>query len=253
MSITKTMRNYVSRSALVALTAAAISAVAVPAAMAQTTTSTTTAPSVGTTLKFEHNQQALEQEIIARQVQLAYLATKVADASNVTASDRTALDNTITSEQTSLAGYAANATAATTGAQLDTIRTEMITDERVYVVVSAETNIVIKADNDTVTEAGLTALVPTLTPLVTELGNAGASTLLANITVQVNAATSETTGVSAGALTLTPTGYPGNETQINTWNSQLNQAANHLAVANADVKAIEGIALNEHKLPYLKK
>jgi hypothetical protein len=67
--------------------------------------------------------------------------------------------------------------------------------------------------------------------------------LLANITAEVTAATSLTTGVSAGALALTPSGYPANETQIKTHTTQLGEVSHDLGVAKADVKGIETIAL----------
>ena len=58
----------------------------------------------------------------------------------------------------------------------------VIGDERVYAVVTAQVNLVIAADNDTVTEAGYTGLTAELAPLVTELGSTHASKLLADIT-----------------------------------------------------------------------
>jgi hypothetical protein len=113
-------------------------------------------------------------------------------------------------------------------------------------------NLVLTADNATVTEGGYTALVTELGPLVTELGSTHASTLLADITSRVTAATSLTSGVSADALGLTPAGYPGNESQIKTWTYQLRQVAKDLATAKSDVKAIEAIALNTHHIHIFK-
>ena len=61
--------------------------------------------------------------------------------------------------------------AATDYAELNTVHQAMINDERVYVVVTAEVNIVIGADNDTVIEVGYTGLATELAPFVTELGS----------------------------------------------------------------------------------
>ena len=201
-----------------------------------------------TTTKFQHAQQAVEHQIIARQVQLALLGTEVANAANVTSPDRSALSTIITNEQTALAADATNAAAATTYAQLDAVHQAVISDERVYVVVTAQVNLVMGADNDTVTEAGYTGLVTELTPLVTELGSTHATTLLSDITSRVTAATALTTGVSAEALALTPAGYPGNESQIKTWTYQLSQVGRDLVTAKDEVKAIEDIALGTHKV-----
>ena len=110
------------------------------------------------TTKFQRAQMALEHQIIARQVQLALLGTEVANAANVTTSDRSALVTIITNEQGALATDATNAAAATTYAELNTVHQAVIGDERVYVVVTAQVNLVIAADNDTVTEAGYTGL-----------------------------------------------------------------------------------------------
>jgi hypothetical protein len=208
--------------------------------------------STTTTTKFQQEQLALEHQIIARQVQLALLGTEVANAANVTSSDRSALSTIITNEQTALATDATNAAAATTFAELNTVRKAVIGDERVYVVVTAQVNLVIGADNDTVTEGGYTALATELAPLVTELGSTHASTLLADITSQVTAATSLTNGVSADALALTPAGYPGNESQIKTWTYQLGQVSRDLGIAKRDVKDIEAIALGMHGIHFGK-
>ena len=85
-----------------------------------------------------------------------------------------------------------------------------------------------------------------------ELGSTHATQLLADVTSRVTAATSLTAGVSTEALALTPAGYPGNESQIKTWTYQLNQVAKDLAIAKADVKAIEGIALDTHHIHIFK-
>jgi hypothetical protein len=197
--------------------------------------------------QFQRAQLALENRIIARQVQLVLLGTEIADAANVTSTDRAALGTIITNEQTALATDYANAQAATTDAQLAAIAQAMIDDERVYLVVTAQTNLVMTADNDTVIESGYTGLASEISPLVSELNRSRASVLLANVNAEVTAATSLTTGVSAGALALTPAGYPDNETQIKTYTAQLGEVSRDLGVAKGDVKAIETIALGSHR------
>ncbi|MGA3353696.1 MAG: hypothetical protein ABSD85_10990 [Acidimicrobiales bacterium] len=231
------MKRHSTKAIVIALTAAAsmlfISASSVQAQPLQ----------AGSSTKFQKAQQALEHQIIARQVQLALLGTEVANAANVTSTDRTALSTIITNEQSGLATDATNAAGATTYAELNTVHQAMIGDERVYVVVTAQVNLVLAADNDTVTEAGYTGLATELASLVSELNSNHATHLLSDITSRVTAATSLTTGLSGEALALTPAGYPGNESQIKTYNFQLNQVARDLGIAKGDVKAIEDIAL----------
>ncbi len=53
-------------------------------------------------------------------------------------------------------------------------------------------------------------------------------------------------------MALAPAGYPGNESQIKTWTYQLGQVSKDLAIAKADVKAIEAIALNTHHIHIFK-
>ncbi len=207
--------------------------------------------SVYSTTQFQRAQEALEHQIIARQVQLALLGTEVADAANVTTSDRAALVTVLTNEQSALATDATTAAAATTFSELDTVRQAMLGDERVYAVVTGQVDLVLAADNDTVTEAGYTSLVGELGPLVTELGSGRASALLSDVTSEVTAATGLTTGVSAEALALTPAGYPGNQSQIKTWTYALDEAQRDLDVAKGDIKAIEAIALSVHRLHVL--
>jgi hypothetical protein len=203
------------------------------------------------TAKFQRAQEALEHQIIARQVQLAMLGTNVASAANVTTSDRSALVTIIMNEQAALATDATNAASATTNAQLNSVRRAVIGDERVYAVVTSQVNLVITADNYTVMEGGYTGLTAELGPLVTELGSRQASRLLADITSEVTAATSLTTGVSTSALALAPAGYPGNKSQIKTYTFQLGQVAHDLGTAKRDIKEIEAIALNVHRLHIL--
>ncbi len=83
-------------------------------------------------------------------------------------------------------------------------------------MVTGQVGLVLAADNETVTEAGYTALITELTPLVTELGSKHATELLSDVTSEVTAATTLTGPVSAVALALTPAGYPGNASEIKT-------------------------------------
>ena len=237
------MKLNPTRATVVGLIAAAAMVPAfAPAVQAQTVLTPSPA-------QFQRAQEALERQIIARQVQLVLLGTEVANAANVTTSDRSALVTIVTNEQSALATDATNAAAATTDAELATVRSAVIGDERVYAVVTGQVNLVVAADNETVTEGGYTALVTELTPFVTELGSAHATALLSDVTSQVPAATALTGPVSADALALTPAGYPGNASQIKTWTFQTGQAAHDLVVAKNDIKAIEDVALGLHKLP----
>jgi hypothetical protein len=239
------MKRLQTKTTVIAIIAAAsMFSMFAPSVQAQT-------PATNSTAKFQRAQEALEHQIIARQVQLALLGTEVANAANVTTSDRSALVGVITSEQTALATDATNAAAATTNSGLGTVRNAVVGDERVYAVVTGQVGLVIGADNDTVTEGGYTALTTELGPLVTELGSPYASRLLADVTSEVTAATALTTGVSADALALTPAGYPGNKSQIQTWTFQLGRVARDVAAAKSDVKRIEAIALSTHRLHIL--
>jgi hypothetical protein len=184
---------------------------------------------------------------------LVLLGTEVANAANVTTSDRAALVTIITNEQSGLATDATNAAAATTMPELATVRSAVIGDERVYAVVTGQVGLVVAADNETVTEAGYTALITELTPFVTELGSTHATKLLSDVTSQVTAAAALTGPVSADALALTPAGYPGNASEIKSWTVSTSEAAHDLGVAKNDIKAIEDVALGLHKLPIVRK
>jgi hypothetical protein len=199
-----------------------------------------------------HAQRVVEREIMARQVQLVLLGTELADAPNVTASDRTALGTVITNEQSALVTDATNAAAATTVSELAAVRQAMLADERVYAVVTGQVGLVIAADNDTVTETGYAALATEISPLVTELNSKRASALLADISSEVTAATGLSSGISADALALTPAGYPGNESQIKSYDFALHQAGRDLNIAKNDVKGIEEIALATNGLHIVK-
>jgi hypothetical protein len=235
-----------SATAIALIAAAAMVPAFAPAVQAQTVVTPSPA-------QFQRAQQALEHQIIARQVQLVLLGTEVANAANVTTSDRSALVTIITNEQSGLATDATNAAAATTVAELATVRSAVIGDERVYAVVTGQVGLVVAADNETVTEAGYTALITELTPFVTELGSMHATALLSDVTSQVTAAAALTSPVSAEALALTPAGYPGNASEIKTWTVSNSEAAHDLGAAKNDIKAIENVALGLHRLPIVRK
>src|SRR5487761_1776227 len=134
------MRTHPKTTAAIALIAAAgMLPTFASSAQAQ---SPSPAKAVVVSSSFQHDQLALEQEIIARQVQLALLGTALADAANVTTSDRAALVTILTNEQSALPTDAASAT-ATTETKVNGIRQAVIGDERVYVVVSAQVGLVI--------------------------------------------------------------------------------------------------------------
>jgi hypothetical protein len=236
------MRTHSTKAIVIALTAAASLLFFASSVQAQPRTTT----------KFQQAQQTLEHQIVARQVQLALLGTEVANAASLSTPDRSALVTIITNEQTALGTDATNAAGATTYAQLNMVRQAVIGDERVYVVVTDQVNEVIGADNDTVIEAGYTGLVTELTPLVGELGSKHATHLLGDITSQVTASTALTNGLSTNALALSPSGYPGNESQIKTYNFELAQVAKDLGIAKGDVKNIEDIALGAHEFYFPK-
>jgi hypothetical protein len=232
--------------AIALIAAAAMVPAFAPSVQAQTVVSTSPA-------QFQHAQQALEHEIIARQVQLVLLGTEVANAANVTTSDRSALVTIISNEQSSLTTDAGNAAAATTDAELATVHSAVVGDERVYAVVTGQIGLVIAADNETVTEAGYTALITELTPFVAELGSTRATALLSDVTSQVTAASALSSPVSAEALALTPAGYPGNASEIKSWTVSTAGASHDLGIAKNDIKTIEDIALGLHKLPVLHR
>jgi hypothetical protein len=232
--------------AIALIAAAAMVPAFAPAVQAQTVVTPTPA-------QFQRAQEALEHQIIARQVQLVLLGTEVANAANVTTSDRSALVTIITNEQGGLTTDATNAAAATTMTELATVRSAVIGDERVYAVVTGQVGLVVAADNETVTEAGYTALITELTPFVTELGSTHATRLLSDVNSQVTAAAALTSPVSADALALTPAGYPGNASEIKTWTVSNSEAAHDLSAAKNDIKAIEDVALGLHRLPVAHK
>jgi hypothetical protein len=236
--------NHTKATAIALLAAAGLVPTFAPAVQAQT-------PALTSASQFQRAQEALEHQIIARQVQLALLGTEVANAANVTTSDRSALVTIITNEQGALATDASNAAAATTMAQLNAVHQAVIGDERVYAVVTGQVNLVLAADNDTVTETGYSALASELTSFVAELGSTHATGLLSDVSSEVAAATQLTSPVSAEALALTPAGYPGNASEIAAWANNLGHAQKDLNAAKRDIKDIEAIALNVHRIHFV--
>ena len=208
--------------------------------------------SPSTTTPFQKAQQALENKITARQVQLVLLGTELADAANVTSSDRSTLSGIIDKQNSALATDYHQRPGRHHRGRLDGVRQAMIGDERVYAVVTAQVDVVMGADNDTVVEAGYTDLVSEFGPLVGEFSARPTPRLASSVSAEVGLATTATTGISAGALALTPAGYPANQGQITTYTTELAQAAHDLSAAKGDVKRIEAIALGDHIAHVLK-
>lgn len=186
-----------------------------------------------------------EARIIARQVQLDALDAEVATSPSLAASDRSALQADISAAQAFLSQLATQAAQAGSIQSLRGIYAQVVQD-RIYAVLSVQVSLVISADADSALESGLTQLASELQSLVGELGSPWAIRTLADMTARVSSASTLTSGVAAGALSLTASGYPGNESEIGTWRSDLAQARADLSQAERDVARIEHYALSRH-------
>ncbi|MCU1488902.1 MAG: hypothetical protein JWM85_307, partial [Acidimicrobiaceae bacterium] len=96
---------------------------------------------------FTQLQQQLEQQIANRQARLANLTKDVAGAKSLTSAHATLLNTRLSAETTNIAALAAKVPTDTTNAQLSADRSAMLSDNRVYAVMTPQVFQTIEADS----------------------------------------------------------------------------------------------------------
>ncbi|MHB8380454.1 MAG: hypothetical protein ACYDB2_11210 [Acidimicrobiales bacterium] len=234
------MKNLTTRSiAVFALVAAmAIGIPTVAYAGSPPSPSNDAAPSAS----FIAAQKALELQLANRATQLQHLVTDVTGATTLSASVATTLQARLLSEESSINSLVAKVPTDTTRKELNTDRSTMLKDNRVYAVMSPQVFEMIEAS---VVAAQVTTLQGNESMLQSEVasllglpGYANALNHYNNYVARLANWSTKIMTVEGVVLAQTPEGYPGNTKIFVAENHQILDANIALAYAAYDASII---------------
>jgi len=228
----------------------ALAATAGPTPAASPTPAATPTPVSAETWQQVHDKVA--KELSDRQATLAALTSSVASNKELTATDRTALQNLLGPETTGINALAAIVAAATpentTIAQLRQDAKTMVDQYRVYLVMSRQVHLTEAADAQTDVEVKLAGDEAKIQAAIAKAGNPPDAVKAYNdLLTQVGNAASATGKADIPAvLAVTPPGYPADGAPLATARTSLQSAQQDLKAARADIQIIRN-ALQQGK------
>jgi len=195
-----------------------------------------------TSARFQQAQQALEQQLANRVTQLSHLVSDVAGAASLTTTDRNVLNARLATEQADINALVAKVPTDTTFAQLNSDRSAMLKDNRVYAVMTPQIFVTIGADTAAGQAATLTANEGTLASEVASLtglpGYQNALNHYNNYVKRLDHVTTTMADVAARVLAQTPQGYPHNTHVFVNGNHSVLNANLSIAYATYDASVI---------------
>lgn len=213
-------------------------------------TTTTTAASVtpaatNTKPAFLNAQRQLEAALALRVTQLQKLQADVTANASTLGNDAATLSGRLSTELADINTLNGQAQSATTWAELTAARKAMLVDNRVFAVMTPQVIETIEADGIVTEVAGLEADEPGLQSAVNsvagEPGGKNAENHFVQFVKLVNLASSDSSGIVATILAVTPQMWPNVEHVFAKANSALLQADLAVAHANYDA-AVIGLA-----------
>ena len=234
------MRNITTRSIAVAVLAAAmgISIPAVAYASSSPSPATSTTPSAS----FLTAQKALEVQLANRATQLLHLVADVTAATSLSTSASTTLQARLSTEGSSINSLVAKVPTDTTRAQLNTDRSAMLKDNRVYAVMSPQVFEMIEAsviaNQVTTMQANEATLQSEVTSLLGLPGYKNALNHYDNYVARLSNWSTRILNVQSIVLAQTPQGFPGNTKTFVSENHEILDANIALAYAAYDASII---------------
>ena len=233
-------KHIVSRSLVAGALACGIVA-ATPLASGASTTSTTTSSDSGA--GFTALKKIVEVELQFRQAQLAKLTGEVNGSITISPSDRAALQVDLAAETSGIDALAAKVPGDTTLAELKADAKSMVDGYRVFVVMSPKTHCTLASDTETYVAQKIQGLEPDLQAAINAAAGRGIDVAPAQaayeaLVSEVVAAQSAVSGVSAGCLATTPSGWPGNGSVFKAARVSLTAGRADLVSARADITTI---------------
>lgn len=230
----------------IVLAAAGAAGAAGPAGASSPTTPTTSSVRGCGVEAFNDGRASLLRQLEGRQVQLAALTRDVELGRDLSASDRTTLTTDLANEGSGIAALRPQATADTTCAALLATGRAMVTDYRVYVVMTPQVRLTVAGDTELYVAAQLAAAEPRVTVTIDDAAGDGedvdaARTALADLEHQVATADQAADGIAAQVLAFTPASYPGCWSAFVADQSRLRDGQAALHQADTDLHTIEGV------------
>jgi hypothetical protein len=232
------MKNVTTRS-FVAFALVVAMGIGIPTiAYADTTTTTTIAPSAS----FIASQKALETQLANRATQLGHLVSDVTAATTLSATVSATLQARLLTEQASINALIAKVPNDTTKAQLNADRAAMLKDNRVYAVMSPQVFEMIEASvvagQVTVMQGNESTLQSEVTSIVGLPGYKNALNHYNNYVTRITNWSAKIVNVESIVLAQTPQGYPGNTKVFAAQNHRILNANIDLSYAAYDASII---------------
>jgi len=183
------------------------------------------------------------QEIDRRLAKLNTLGTKIAAATKISATDKTALTTQVTTEITGLTMLKTTLNAQTTLAAAKTDAQSIISGYRVYALIVPKVYLIKVADDQQVNEAKIAALIPKLQTALTNAKNIGKNvatlqTQLDDATSKQQAAQTISSTIETKVVTLQPSDYNSDHAILSGDRDQLVMARANLKTAVDDMAAV---------------
>jgi len=234
------MKNITTRSIAVFALVAAMG-ISIPA-VAYAGSPPSSSPNAAPSASFVAAQKALELQLANRATQLQHLVTDVTGATTLNASVATTLQARLLSEESSMNSLVAKVPTDTTRAELNTDRSTMLKDNRVYAVMSPQVFEMIEASVVAGQVATLQGNEATLQSDVASLlglpGYANALSHFNNYVARLSNWSTRILTVEGVVIAQTPQGYPGNTRNFVSENHQILDANIALAYAAYDASII---------------
>jgi hypothetical protein len=182
-------------------------------------------------------------EITRRLTKLQALTSKINGITRLSASDKTALSNEVTTTISGLTTLKAQLDGETTLEGAKTDAANIYSEYRVYALVVPKIHLIRAADSQQVTEAKLSALASKLQSRITVAKEAGKDTAdlqskLDDMNSKVTAAQAISTKVQSLVIDLQPSDYNSNHSILSGYSVQLKTAHADNLAAYTDAKAI---------------
>jgi len=184
-----------------------------------------------------------DQEVTRRLTTLNTLMSKINAATRLTASDKAALSNEVTTTMNGLTSLKTTLDAETTLTAARTDVQSIYTEYRVYALVAPKIGLIKVADDQQVVESKLTALAQKLQTRITALQQAGkdVSSLqasLSDMTNKTTAAQAISSQIQSKVINLQPTDYNSDHALLSGDRDQLKTAHDDNQAAYNDAKTI---------------
>jgi hypothetical protein len=212
--------------------------IGIPSVAYAGSTTTTAVPSAS----FIATQHALEVQLANRATQLGHLVKDVTAATSLTASDSSILQARLSTEGASISALIAKVPTDTTRAELNSDRSAMLKDNRVYAVMSPQVFEMIEAsvvaDQVTTLQANEATLQSEVASIVGLPGYKNALNHYNNYVLRLSNWSTRILDVESIVLAQTPQGYPGNTKIFVAQNHRILDANIALAYAGYDASII---------------